>query len=72
LLTIIIGPYKCPGKAVAMMELRSVIAKAVLSFDVNFPDGTNFNCEEYFSNIKDHFTAGVPKQKIVFSRRNAI
>ncbi|KAH8603050.1 cytochrome P450 monooxygenase-like protein [Bisporella sp. PMI_857] len=63
------GPYKCPGKAVAMMELRSVIAKALNRYDISFPEGTNFVFQEYLDNIKDHFTAGVPKQKVVFRLR---
>ncbi|KAG9235686.1 putative benzoate 4-monooxygenase cytochrome P450 [Amylocarpus encephaloides] len=63
------GPYKCPGKSVAMMELRSVIAKTISKFDVSFPETTEFTLKEFFGNVKDHFTAGLPKTKLVFTRR---
>jgi hypothetical protein len=52
-----------------MMELRSVIARTVNEFDVSFPPGTKFNELAFFRDVKDHFVAGVPKQKLVFAPR---
>ncbi|KFZ12717.1 hypothetical protein V502_06954 [Pseudogymnoascus sp. VKM F-4520 (FW-2644)] len=65
----VMGPYKCPGKAIAMMELRSVIAKTVCRYDISFPKGAKFDLNEFFLGVKDHFTAGIPEQELVFTRR---
>jgi cytochrome P450 len=60
----------CPGKSVAMMEMRSVIARTVQRYDISFPPGrTDFDIQEYLINIKDHFIAGVPELKLVFTPR---
>lgn len=60
------GPYNCAGKALAMMELRSVVGRVVNEFDVKLPE--DFEAEKYWNGIKNHFTAGVPKQNVVFVR----
>ncbi|KIN08910.1 hypothetical protein OIDMADRAFT_153522 [Oidiodendron maius Zn] len=64
------GPYMCPGKAVAMMEMRSVIAHLVQRYRIDFPKGANFDIQKYYSDIVDHFTAGIPDQELVFTPRN--
>lgn len=60
------GPYSCVGKTLAYMELRSVIRRVVNEFDVVLPEG--FVAEEYWNGIRDHFTAGPPKQEVRFVR----
>lgn len=60
------GPYNCVGKGLAMMELRSVIGRLVNEFDIVLPDGTVR--EKYWEGVKDHFTAGPPKQEVKFVR----
>jgi len=62
------GPNNCPGKPLAMMELRSVVARTMNEFDVSFPRGTEFDLS-FFRGVKDHFVAGVPKQDLVFTVR---
>lgn len=66
------GPYKCPGRAIAMMELRSVVARAVHRYDIGFPEGAAFDCERYFRDFIDHFTTGVPRQELVFTLREDV
>lgn len=60
------GPYSCAGKALAMMELRSVVGKVVNEFDVTLP--AEFEEKRYWNEVKDHFTAGPPKQDVLFVR----
>lgn len=60
------GPYNCAGKALALMEMRSVVGRVLNEFDVVMPDG--FNEQKYWDSIKDHFTAGPPKQWVKFLR----
>jgi len=67
-LPFLIGPGNCPGKPLALMELRSVIARTLNEFDVSFPVGTNFDLS-FFRRVKDQFVAGVPKQDLVFTAR---
>ncbi|KAL6706482.1 hypothetical protein ACN47E_005421 [Coniothyrium glycines] len=61
-----VGPYNCAGKGLAMMELRSVVARVVSEFDIVLP-GT-FVAEEYWGGVMDHFTAGPPSQEVRFVR----
>ncbi len=62
------GPYNCVGKPLAMMELRSVVARVVNEFEVELPE--DFVADEYWNAIKDHFTAGPPKQDVRFVKVN--
>lgn len=61
------GVYNCPGKALGMMELRSVVARTIDRFNVSFPPGVDFKWDAFYSEIKDCFTSGVPNQDLVFS-----
>jgi cytochrome P450 len=65
----LIGPFNCAGRNLAMMELRSVVARVLHEFDVSFPKGIEFDAINYFDRVKDHFVAGAPKQEIVFTKR---
>jgi cytochrome P450 len=60
------GPYSCAGKSMAMMELRSVVGRVINEFDVVVPEG--FDGDKYWSAIKDHGTAGAPRQDVRFVR----
>ncbi|KAI9645352.1 hypothetical protein NHQ30_006088 [Ciborinia camelliae] len=63
------GAYNCIGKGLAMMELRSVVARTIFVYEVSFPEKVKFDEERFFSGIKDHFTIGVPKCELVFRKR---
>jgi cytochrome P450 len=60
----LVGPYSCAGKALAMMELRSVISRVISEFDVKVPEG--FDGQRYFDGIKDHVTAEGPEADVTF------
>jgi cytochrome P450 len=64
------GPFNCAGRNLAMMELRSVVARVAHEFDIAFPPGYEFDVEDYFGGIKDHFVSGAPPQDLVFTRRD--
>ncbi|KAF2089797.1 putative benzoate 4-monooxygenase cytochrome P450 [Saccharata proteae CBS 121410] len=63
------GPYNCAGKNLAMMELRSVISRVAQQYDISFPANEPFAGDSFFARMTDHFTLGVPKQSLVFTRR---
>lgn len=60
------GPYGCVGKGLALMELRCVVGRVVADFDVKLPEG--FAEEKYWEGVRDHFTAGAPRQEVRFVR----
>jgi cytochrome P450 len=60
------GSYSCAGKALAMMELRSVVARVVGEFDVVLDEGTDISA--YWEGIMDHFTAGPQPMMVRFVR----
>lgn len=60
------GSYSCAGKTLAYMEMRSVIRRVVNEFDIVLPEG--FVAEEYWNGIREHFTAGPPRQFVSFVR----
>jgi cytochrome P450 len=53
------GPYNCIGQKLAMMELRSVTANLVRSFEIAFADAEDGNTIENKS--RDCFTMNVGK-----------
>lgn len=58
------GRYSCVGKSLAWMELRSVVGRVVNEFDVMLP--REFVNAEYWGGVREHFTAGPPKQEVMF------
>ncbi|KAL3465446.1 cytochrome P450 [Aspergillus heterothallicus] len=66
------GPGNCAGRNLAMMELRSVIARVAHEFDVSFPAGSDFDAQDYFSRTKDHFVSGAAPQDLVFTKRRGL
>ncbi|GME46989.1 cytochrome p450 [Neofusicoccum parvum] len=60
----LLGPYQCPGKGLAMMELRSVTARAVARFEVVWLEEATL--AEWIEGIKDHFTMGCPALRVGF------
>ncbi|KAL1630131.1 hypothetical protein SLS54_000991 [Diplodia seriata] len=60
------GPYQCPGKGLAMMELRSAVARTVAQFDVVWMDEEGKDLAAWSDRIKDHFTMGLPGLKLGF------
>ncbi|KZM21184.1 heme binding [Ascochyta rabiei] len=60
------GSYSCAGKNLAWMELRSVVGRVVNEFDVRLPE--EFVEETYWEGIREHFTAGPPRQEVRFIR----
>ncbi|KAF2496864.1 cytochrome P450 [Lophium mytilinum] len=65
------GPYDCAGKKLAMMELRSVVAKIVKDWNwkVIGEGGEKWDRAAWFGGVKDHSIAGAPKARVVFEKR---
>ncbi|RDW71423.1 hypothetical protein BP6252_07986 [Coleophoma cylindrospora] len=64
----VIGPGNCPGKALALMELRSVLARTIREYDVQIPPNVSFDWG-FFDDVKDFFVAKVPTMKLIFTKR---
>ncbi|KAG8159732.1 hypothetical protein KVR01_010369 [Diaporthe batatas] len=63
------GRFSCPGKQLALMNLRRVAALIAHGYDVAFAPGQK--PEDFTGGMLDHFTRGVPKLDLVFTRRKA-
>jgi len=62
-----LGPYGCIGKPLALMQMRTLVARIITDFDVGFApgeDGTNL-----VERSRDHFTLGLADLNLVFRRR---
>lgn len=62
------GQYNCPGRNLAMMELRMVLSRIALRFDISLVskrDGDIFDRD-----AKDTFTLAIPPLPMLFTRRN--
>jgi cytochrome P450 len=61
------GPYNCIGQKLAMMELRSVTANLIRSFEITFAEGENGSTIENKS--QDCFTMNVGKLDVRLTPR---
>ncbi|KAL4746149.1 hypothetical protein BDW72DRAFT_207594 [Aspergillus terricola var. indicus] len=65
-----IGRYSCVGKQLALMEMRSVIARMALEFDVSFTDAEA--AELFDREAKDTFTYTVGPLPLIFRQRESL
>ncbi|KIW88830.1 uncharacterized protein Z519_10314 [Cladophialophora bantiana CBS 173.52] len=63
------GAFSCVGKQLAMMELRMVLSRAALSFDIAFADGEDG--VKFDTEVLDTFTLTLPPLKLKFTPRQA-
>ncbi|KAK2606578.1 hypothetical protein N8I77_005318 [Diaporthe amygdali] len=61
------GRFSCPGKQLALMNLRRATALICHQYDVAFGPGQR--PEDFTAGLLDHFTLGVPKLDLVFTPR---
>jgi cytochrome P450 len=61
------GPYGCIGKPLALMQIRTIVAKIIMAFDVRFADGEDGMALMLKS--RDHFTLGLADLNLVFEKR---
>jgi cytochrome P450 len=57
----------CIGKPLALMELRVVMAKLLLTFDVSYAPGETG--KDLVEKSRDHFTIETGPLNLVFTRR---
>ena len=62
-----LGDHGCIGKSVALMELRSVLSRVALRFDLAFAEGETG--ERFDREAKDHFVLELPDLKLIFRER---
>ncbi|KAL9092427.1 MAG: hypothetical protein Q9159_000935, partial [Coniocarpon cinnabarinum] len=61
------GVYGCIGKPLALMEIRTIVAKILTRFDVDFAPGEDGH--RLLFETRDHFTLGLAPLKLVFRER---
>lgn len=65
----LIGKYGCIGKQLALNEMRSVLTKLVLEFDLAFAKGEDGY--RLLNETQDHFTLGVAPLEVIFTTRKS-
>lgn len=63
------GVYGCIGKPLAYLELRTLVTKLVMKYDVRFAPGEDGS--KLQQNARDHFTLGLTDLNLVFPERKA-
>ncbi|KAL4778237.1 Tryprostatin B 6-hydroxylase [Aspergillus varians] len=61
------GPYSCIGKPLALMNIRTTVARLIMTFDIGFPAGEDG--ARLMDHAKDHFSLGIERMPIVLTRR---
>ena len=61
------GPMNCPGKGLAMMEIRMLVTAILQQFKVRLLDG--WDPAEYEQNFKDYFNATRPDLPVTLESR---
>ncbi|GAB1212266.1 hypothetical protein ATERTT37_001398 [Aspergillus terreus] len=61
------GPYSCIGKPLAMLNLRTTVARLVMEFDVRFAPGDDGR--KFLDEAQDNFVLYMGELNVVFERR---
>lgn len=64
-----IGPYGCIGKPLALLEIRTVVAKLITAYKFGFAPGEDGS--KLMNESRDHFTLGLAPLHLQFSRRGS-
>ena len=59
------GPFGCIGKNLAYMQIRTLTARILLEFDIQFAPGEDG--KRILTKTKDHFTMNVGGLDLVFT-----
>ena len=62
------GQFSCPGRNLALMEMRIVLSKMALGYELEFPAG--WDGEGWEEGISDTFTASLPPLPLVLKPRS--
>lgn len=61
------GPMNCPGKSLAMLELRMVVCAILQKFRVRLQEG--WDTRLYEQGFKDYYSAAPPSFPVVLEKR---
>lgn len=61
------GQWACSGKSLAMMEMRMVLGRVALQYDISFPAPTTAKTVKF--EFKDTFTQTLPPLPLILTRR---
>lgn len=67
-LTLFQGPANCAGRALALHEMRTVLATLVRRFDFVFPPG--YKAKDWIDQLKDRFLLIRGKLNVVITARD--
>jgi tryprostatin B 6-hydroxylase len=61
-----LGPYGCIGKPLALMQIRTLVARIVMNFNISFAPGENGS--NLTEKSRDHFTLGLQDLNLEFKK----
>ena len=67
------GSYGCPGRKLAYVEMKILIANLVKAFEIRFPSGDDAEarCEEIENGWKDFSTTQAAMVRVKLARRDS-
>ena len=66
------GAHACAGRALAMEELKLIVARIIRDFDIRFGEDQNFDYDEWAKNWKDFFLTVIEQIDLRFMPRAEI
>ena len=63
------GPYSCIGRPLALMNLRTTVARLIMNFDVKFPRAGHDYGRSFEAGTREHFTLCPAELKMCFEKR---
>lgn len=61
------GPYNCIGRPLALLNLRTTLARLIMTFDVKFAHGEDG--EKFTQNARDAFILFMGELNLTFTKR---
>lgn len=66
---VLLGRYGCIGRPLAMLNIRTTLAKLLLTFDIAFPPEDDATGAGFEAKSKEHFTLAPGELSLVFRKR---
>ncbi|KAJ5563110.1 hypothetical protein N7461_001871 [Penicillium sp. DV-2018c] len=61
-----VGSFSCIGKPLAMMNIRTTVARLIMTFDVRFPQGDDGT--RWMAAADEHFSMGIDQMPVILER----
>ena len=63
------GPYGCIGRPLALLSLRTTVARLVMNYEISFAPEEFDAGRKFEIDLREHFTLALAELNICFKRR---